>query len=633
MTAPDTVIINTLENAVSTDVNRVGGLAGKAVMDALAGIEAGIDSSIAPRDAVRRGLEATPGAGMAVMISAGELLRWNGGIVGVDSSQYTIGRLAADTSVAIAAADPTNPRVDLIYATISTSNEDSFVRNQLTLPARSVAAISFFKTARPRITLTVLTGSPSVSPTFPAVPAGTVGIWYVYVPAATTSIASDYLLDNRRRFYPASASRQHGRENGCYSSTSNANRGNLSLSAGRLHVDGALVDLTSDLSLPNATILDAGVLLPATEYHLYAVARGMAPVGKNNVGGFVPVLTTIPPNADGTPSAAITYRPIQNLGITACVQQTTRALYIGTHHTDADTLFQTGGDGIPLGLDGTTKSTIVDTNGLGGFPWTAAGWMTKPCLTWLSGSSLSLAACAPIIGGVPGSFPGATVTFPGDNVPGTAVVPSSFYYVYLRVAQSLSTTTRGTQRNYVCRISSEAPSADGNKPTPEAGFASYDYSFVGSFYLDGTSVITEFQRRGDLWLVKDRIAPWIIQSTNPALLPLRSTVQALVPSTSRIALVRASMYSLVTAATFGTDQNAFIFAETGRANYLEFIHQGNPSYGAAWSEFSCVSLEVPLSSSGQFQTQLGNPVFGCPITITWSLFQYGYVEAIGSRLL
>src|SRR3972149_10886957 len=121
MTEPTRVAWNTLEQVISTDLNRMGALAGKAAQAPLSFMAQGF-SSLAQVDAVVAGLDLSAGAGLAVELGAGTLIRYD--FAATTSSNYEIGHLDAVTTVALTASDVTNPRVDLIYGTPTTVLSD-----------------------------------------------------------------------------------------------------------------------------------------------------------------------------------------------------------------------------------------------------------------------------------------------------------------------------------------------------------------------------------------------------------------------------------------------------------------------------------------------------------------------------
>jgi len=131
MTAPDTVIWNTLEEVSGSDLNAMGGYASKAVLDSF------LASIVDPKEAfttkrsltqVRRGLNASPGGGLALLVSAGEGMVHNGGVSFASAnSPLQLGRMDSDTEISLGTADATNPRVVLVTGAITSDNPQHLV--------------------------------------------------------------------------------------------------------------------------------------------------------------------------------------------------------------------------------------------------------------------------------------------------------------------------------------------------------------------------------------------------------------------------------------------------------------------------------------------------------------------------
>ncbi len=126
-------------------------------------------TDIVSSDCVISGLAASAGGGMNISVAIG--------------TAYFQGKrmnISAPATVTLAAADPTNPRIDCIYVkttlTSSSSGGDSFLED--------VASVD------------KVTGTPTVSPVAPAVTGGT-KLAEVYVTAGAVSITSGNITDSR----------------------------------------------------------------------------------------------------------------------------------------------------------------------------------------------------------------------------------------------------------------------------------------------------------------------------------------------------------------------------------------------------------------------------------------------------
>lgn len=118
-----------------------------------------------------------PGSGMSVNVAPGEL--WVPGTTSSTQSGYYC-RISSSTSLSIAAADPTNPRIDTVVAQVQ--------------DAAYAGSVNSFAPA-------VVTGTPTAGATLAnlngkgAVPASSYVLGYVLVPANATNIVSGDLLE------------------------------------------------------------------------------------------------------------------------------------------------------------------------------------------------------------------------------------------------------------------------------------------------------------------------------------------------------------------------------------------------------------------------------------------------------
>jgi hypothetical protein len=107
-------------------------------------------------------MKVTPGSGLQVIVASGAVVVANSS--GSTFGGYLFSMMSSGT-LTVATADPTNPRVDLICATVSdVGTSSSFAEVQ------------------------IITGTPAPSPTTPAVPANSLALAAVLVPANASSI-------------------------------------------------------------------------------------------------------------------------------------------------------------------------------------------------------------------------------------------------------------------------------------------------------------------------------------------------------------------------------------------------------------------------------------------------------------
>ena len=118
-------------------------------------------------------LVTAPVSGMSVNVATGEV--WVPGTSSSTQGGY-YGRVSSTTNLSVAAANPSNPRIDLVVAVVTDS-------------AYSGATNTF--------AVAVVTGTPASSPSPPAVPTSAITLAQVAVPAAVTSITSGDITDER----------------------------------------------------------------------------------------------------------------------------------------------------------------------------------------------------------------------------------------------------------------------------------------------------------------------------------------------------------------------------------------------------------------------------------------------------
>lgn len=95
------------------------------------------------------------------------------------------------------AADPTNPRVDLVAVKLDLIDGPSASRNFEDATTRAKSSITVYPSRVVRLTKQVVVGTPGPSPVEPATPAGFVPWASAWIPAAGTSLSTPYLRDWR----------------------------------------------------------------------------------------------------------------------------------------------------------------------------------------------------------------------------------------------------------------------------------------------------------------------------------------------------------------------------------------------------------------------------------------------------
>jgi hypothetical protein len=137
------------------------------------GITSGGGATIGLRSGVvgGAGLFVSPGTGMSVAIQPGSFVVANSTNALYGGYAST---LASQANLAVAAADPSNPRIDLIVAFVSDVGSSA-----------SYGAVE------------IITGTPAPSPTAPPVPANSLTLAQLLVPGGTSAITSALLTDQR----------------------------------------------------------------------------------------------------------------------------------------------------------------------------------------------------------------------------------------------------------------------------------------------------------------------------------------------------------------------------------------------------------------------------------------------------
>jgi hypothetical protein len=344
-------IFNAREEMLTSDLNRLQALASREVQD-IAGQENSSDDSRAGGDMQN---------GVGVPIDAAEILpsvAYPGGFVltlqygsgyltdfgvgnfgdAANGSPYTVVRWAQQ-DLAFTTPDAGLPRIDLVVATPATVPTDSAARFILVDPvARAVAPANVYKTSNPLASVQVIAGTPNAQPTSPAVPAGALALFEVYVPAGA---ANATLFKLARRLWRRSVgvmATYHGILRNCVPTWNLADETAASAELvilgathvgdaariNRVIIDGEMISFGlldgSGATLPTV-VSDAGAnspfaaAAPATSdkvYYLYLCGgRNLPQARRATTGELQPVVlveSLVPPNPDGRPSDVITTR-------------------------------------------------------------------------------------------------------------------------------------------------------------------------------------------------------------------------------------------------------------------------------------------------------------------------------------
>ena len=255
------------EQVISSDLNRIGKLANREAQDAEAARAVRPDfynpatNVFDDFSASARSTNAVPISGVtkppsldgiassySMNLGAGEGELYVAGTPAADESTYQLLRWPAQT-VSLATPDPSNPMVCTIYATPADSLTDLQSRNILSDPAtRTTVPANVYKTSNPLATIGVAVGTAAALPTPPSVPAGSLGLIDVYLPAAAPDSTTFIPTRRSQRLIEFPGSSQHGILKGCVpvwgyadDATGDPAQMDASTAVNRLVIDGELL--------------------------------------------------------------------------------------------------------------------------------------------------------------------------------------------------------------------------------------------------------------------------------------------------------------------------------------------------------------------------------------------------------
>jgi len=335
---------NAREEFVSSDVMKMQNLIDRDLQNARGGDVGALDSTtINPANAVDltagsgtplSGLDYVPtftvASGFTATIGAGSGYVYYTPGVTADYSPYQVVRWGQQV---VSFSGPSgNPRIDVVCAVAGTQVTATASRNILVDPvARTVSAQTVNKVIEPAAggsnTLQIVTGTAAVSPVVPSIPAGSIPLFYVWVPSTAVSSANFSVCraSYRRAPYPFSA--MSGVVSGMgfkWDLTADPASTTAAMIAKGFHhvvIDGEVIEFYGNLdSAAGGVIQDSGnnpfgSAAAATwnkPYYIYAVGGRHNPLPSFNTADHIlsPVTiveSTVAPNlATGRPSATLT---------------------------------------------------------------------------------------------------------------------------------------------------------------------------------------------------------------------------------------------------------------------------------------------------------------------------------------
>ncbi len=331
-------VLNAREEVVSADLMRVQNLISRDVQNSLGFSSGSIDSANPPTGDGLTVTNGTPISGadqaaslvgvaatFTMTLGPGSGYAYLPAGLTADYSGYQTLRWAQQTLTFTAPAG--SDRIDTVVATPATVYTDASSRNILLDPGtRTVGAQSVFKTGNPVSTIAVVAGTPAGSPVPPAVPAGAVALFDVYVPSAATQATQFFVARRLWRRAPFPYSAMAGVLAGFLlkwdlTADPSATSSTMTLASGyhRVAIDGEILDFNGSLDTTNGGIIvDSGAspfsgAAPANSdkpYYIYAVGGRNNPYSIKNGSSFSPfvlVESMIPPNMQtGKPGGTMT---------------------------------------------------------------------------------------------------------------------------------------------------------------------------------------------------------------------------------------------------------------------------------------------------------------------------------------
>ena len=631
MTEPTKIIYNTLEQVASDDLNLTGTLAGRAAMDTELANVGGMTAT--PASVVRRGLVVISDgpASMAVLIGPGEVMQHQAGVGA--PSEYKLGATSG-TKVPLTAADLVNPRIDRISSVITSVATGPTVRLVLTLPSRAVAPVVVDKIQDPGLQMVRSTGVVAPLPFAPATPAGNIPICDVLVPAGALGIDDNHIMDLRREAAPHGVVVDHSVAWGM--GVGGFGGGTLVINPGRCTIAGKLIDFggTTYTAALYAAPLN-GPFMAFERRYVYLVAPGPnSPVGKN-IGSFVLTISTIAPDySTRRPSVPVSYNPLVGVaGAPAGLYAlTSDALFIGAIVLDATAQPAAGA----LALTSSRAARAIDAV-FGIFP-AASGHIKAPRFSWVSVNTVKVGPGSFVLNGSPlQTTADVTAAMPTRLAANDGpALTSTWYYTYLRsaVSQDAIASLLPVCPHVIPVLSRFAPNALLGKPTPEPGFVSADYIFVGSVYRDALGNFLEFHRDGStvLWAAPESIGAGTYNQLTIPLNPLRVALLALCPESSRMALLtmRGVLRGIPQIASTPGSLLARIglFAKSALPTPLYLMEMVINSQAATAAQITSIHNWAPLA------IPISNVTNGCelalmsawaPAAATWDVLTTGFI--------
>lgn len=231
------LIQNAREMVVSSDLTRIGQLAAReqqnadmaravradfynpltGTADDFGGTHRASAYEVIPSALVAPSLDPI-GASFNMTLGAGETECITSDTSNPDVSAYQVARWAQQTVVWPGGANPDSslPKIATIYATPSDQQSDEASRNILLDPVtRTYEPQNVYKTSNPTATIGVVGGTPAAIPLPPAIPANSIALFDLYMPAGSTQSSAWFITRRAWRRIEFPGTSQHGIVKGC----------------------------------------------------------------------------------------------------------------------------------------------------------------------------------------------------------------------------------------------------------------------------------------------------------------------------------------------------------------------------------------------------------------------------------
>lgn len=246
------VLFNAFEVALTSDLNRAQVLGSRALQEALAAQYGRSFFSQPVPQWMSFPSPIAPSGVFDVDVPAGTASYRTTAPVTADESEYQFIQWPFTTLTPLA-ADPVNPRIDLVVVTpvaLPGGDTDPLLRNVLVNPTtRTINGITVNKTRTPLGVVSIVPGTPAVVPVPAAVPAGALALFEIKIPALAAT-SGDFAMSPR--LFRASSGLGNGvMQNGVLETDEGLNIMRLKGGFHRISLEGEIIEFTVGATFPS----------------------------------------------------------------------------------------------------------------------------------------------------------------------------------------------------------------------------------------------------------------------------------------------------------------------------------------------------------------------------------------------